>query len=117
VLPAAQGKERHHGRDHRARAAPDRSSQLELQTPVVFIHGLWLLPSSWDNWVGLFEENGYAGVRPPGRTTRETVEEARANPEVVAKKTLKQVADHTATVIDQLDKKPAGGRHGARSCY
>jgi non-heme chloroperoxidase len=27
--------------------------------PVVFIHGLWLLPSSWDRWVGLFEENGY----------------------------------------------------------
>ena len=31
-------------------------------TPVVFIHGLWLLPSSWDNWVGYFEEEGYAGV-------------------------------------------------------
>ena len=37
----------------------------------------------------------------------ETVEEARANPEAFARKTLKQVADHTAQVIDQLDKKPA----------
>ena len=34
------------------------------RTPVVFIHGLWLLPSSWDNWVAFFEEAGYAGVTP-----------------------------------------------------
>jgi len=75
-------------------------------TPVVFIHGLWLLPSSWDNWVGFFEDNGYAGVTPSWPDDPETVEEARANPDVLAKKTLKQVADHTADVIGRLDKKP-----------
>ena len=77
------------------------------KTPVVFIHGLWLLPSSWDNWVGLFEENGYAGVTPSWPDDPESVEEARANPDVFAKKTLKQIADHTAEVIGRLDKKPA----------
>ncbi len=77
------------------------------RTPVVFIHGLWLLPSSWDRWVGLFEENGYAGVAPDWPDDPETVEVARAEPEVLAKKTLKQVADHTAEVIGRLDKKPA----------
>jgi non-heme chloroperoxidase len=77
------------------------------RTPVVFIHGLWLLPSSWDNWVGLFEENDYAGVTPSWPDDPETVEQARANPEVFARKTLKQVADHTAAVIERLDKKPA----------
>ena len=77
------------------------------KTPVVFIHGLWLLPSSWNNWVELFEQNGYAGVTPDWPDDPETVEEARANPDVLAKKTLKQIADHTAEVIDRLDKKPA----------
>ena len=77
------------------------------RTPVVFIHGLWLLPSSWDNWVEFFEENGYAGLTPDWPDDPETVEEARANPDVLAKKTLKQVADHTAEVIGALDKKPA----------
>ncbi len=76
-------------------------------TPVVLIHGLWLLPSSWDNWVKYFEENGYAGVTPDWPDDPETVEEARANPDVLAKKTLKQVADHTADVIGRLTKKPA----------
>ena len=33
-------------------------------TPVVFIHGLWLLPSSWDPWAALFEEAGYIALTP-----------------------------------------------------
>jgi non-heme chloroperoxidase len=75
-------------------------------TPVVFVHGLWLLPSSWDNWVTLFEEAGYVGLTPSWPDDPETVEEARANPDVLAKKTLKQVADHTTEIINALDKKP-----------
>ena len=77
------------------------------RTPVVFIHGLWLLPSSWDNWVACFEEAGYAGVTPDWPDDPETVEAARAHPDVFAKKTLGQVADHTAAVIGRLNKKPA----------
>jgi len=77
------------------------------KTPVVFIHGLWLLPSSWDNWAQLFEESGYAALTPDWPDDPETVEQARANPDVLAKKTLGQVADHTADVIGQLTKKPA----------
>ena len=77
------------------------------KTPVVFIHGLWLLPSSWDNWVKLFEDAGYAGITPDWPDDPETVEAARANPEVLAKKTLGQVRDHIAEVIAGLEKKPA----------
>ena len=76
------------------------------RTPVVFIHGLWLLPSSWDRWAQLFEESGYAPLTPSWPDDPETVEEARAHPEVLAKKTLAQVADHTAEVIGRLDRKP-----------
>jgi pimeloyl-ACP methyl ester carboxylesterase len=77
------------------------------RTPVVFIHGLWLLPSSWDRWADVFEEAGYAAVTPVWPDDPETIEEARANPDVFAGKTLGQIADHTAEVIGQLDNKPA----------
>ena len=76
-------------------------------TPVVFVHGLWVLPSSWEPWAALFEEAGYAALTPDWPDDPDTVEEARANPDVLAKKTLKQVADHTTAVIAALDKKPA----------
>src|SRR3954468_6713054 len=77
------------------------------RTPVVFIHGLWVLPSSWDRWAAVFEEAGYAPVTPVWPDDPDTVEEARANPDVLANKTLGQIADHTAEVIGKLDKKPA----------
>ena len=32
------------------------------RVPVVFIHGLWLLPSSWDRWPRLFGDSGWAEV-------------------------------------------------------
>ena len=75
-------------------------------TPVVLVHGLWLLPSSWDNWADFFKQAGYAPLTPDWPDDPETVEEARAHPDVLAKKTLKQVADHTADVISRLEKKP-----------
>src|ERR1041384_1239087 len=75
-------------------------------TPVVFIHGLWLLPSSWANWADFFKQAGYAPLTPDWPDDPETVEEARANPDVLAKKTLKQVADHTTEIIQALNQKP-----------
>jgi non-heme chloroperoxidase len=77
------------------------------RTPVVFIHGLWLLPSSWDRWATMFEEAGYAALAPSWPDDPETVEQARANPEVFAKKTVGQVADHVGDVIGRLTRKPA----------
>ena len=76
-------------------------------TPVVFIHGLWLLPSSWDRWAAVFEEAGYTALTPGWPDDPETVEEANAHPEVFARKTVGQVADHYDEVIRELDRKPA----------
>jgi non-heme chloroperoxidase len=77
------------------------------KTPVVFIHGLWLLPSSWDRWATVFDEAGYAPLTPGWPDDPQTVEQANAKPEVFAHKSVGQVADHFAEVIGQLDRKPA----------
>ena len=52
--------------------------------PVVFVHGLWLLPSSRDRWAALFEESGYVALAPGWPDDPETVEEARAHPQAFA---------------------------------
>jgi non-heme chloroperoxidase len=75
--------------------------------PVVFIHGLWLLPSSWDRWATVFEQAGYAPLTPGWPDDPQTVEQANAKPEVFAHKSVGQVADHFAEVIGKLEKKPA----------
>jgi len=92
--------------------AADLAGQVEHAntsglTPVVFIHGLWLLPHSWDRWATVFEQAGFAPVQADWPDDPETVEEARAHPEVFARKTVGQVADHCAEVIGELKAKPA----------
>src|SRR4051794_20518520 len=77
------------------------------RTPVVFVHGLWLLPSSWDRWAEVFEAAGFAAVTADWPDDPETVAEANAHPEVMAGKTVGEVADHVAEVIGALERKPA----------
>jgi non-heme chloroperoxidase len=75
--------------------------------PVVFIHGLWLLPSSWDRWAEVFEQAGYAPLTPGWPDDPGSVVEANQDPEVFAHKTVGQVADHFAGLIGELQRKPA----------
>ena len=74
--------------------------------PVVFVHGLWLLPSSWQRWAEAFEEAGYVALTPDWPDDPATVGEANAHPEVMAQKTVGQVADHFAAILGQLERKP-----------
>ncbi len=84
----------------------DRANTQGKQ-PVVFVHGLWLLASSWDNWRQLFEEQGYTTLTPGWPDDPETVAEAIDDPEVFARKRIKQVTDHYADAIRQLKTRPA----------
>jgi pimeloyl-ACP methyl ester carboxylesterase len=77
------------------------------RAPIVFIHGLWLLPSSWDRWAALYRKAGFTTLTPGWPDDPETVEDAKAHPEVFAHKTIKQVADHFADLIAQLSTRPA----------
>jgi len=77
------------------------------RTPVMFVHGLWLLPSSWDRWRAVFEDAGYATLAPGWPDDPETVAEANAHPEVFAKKSIREIADHFDEVVQKLDIKPA----------
>jgi non-heme chloroperoxidase len=90
--------------DHEAQAV--QAVNAAGRQPVVFIHGLWLLPSSWDRWASYFEAAGYAALTPGWPDDPDTVDEARDRPEVFANKTIGQVADHFQQIADGLTRKP-----------
>jgi non-heme chloroperoxidase len=77
------------------------------KTTVVFVHGLWLLPSSWDRWAKLFRGAGYAPLTPSWPDDPDRVELAREDPDVLAGKSANEIVDHTAEVIGGLEQKPA----------
>jgi non-heme chloroperoxidase len=84
----------------------ERANDTDRQ-PVVFVHGLWLLPSSWDRWAALFEAAGYTALTPGWPDDPDTVEEANVHPGVMAHKTIGQVAAHFEIIARGLKKKPA----------
>ena len=75
--------------------------------PVVFVHGLWLLDSSWDRWAAFFEDAGTRPSPPAGRTTRPPSRTPTPDPEVFADKSVGDVAAYQQTIIERLDRKPA----------
>ena len=88
-------------RDEIARAnASDRM-------PVMFVHGLWLLSSSWAPWREFFEDNGFVALAPSWPDDPATVAEAREHPEAFAKKMVQQVTDHYLEAVAELDRSPA----------
>jgi non-heme chloroperoxidase len=92
--------------------ATENEAQIEKanesgRQPVVFIHGLWLLANSWEDWASHFDEAGYTPLTPGWPDDPATVDEARAHPEVLAGKTIEQIAEHYVEVIGRLKAKPA----------
>jgi pimeloyl-ACP methyl ester carboxylesterase len=90
----------------RHEAAQIERANASKATPVVFVHGLWLLPSSWDRWVTLFEEAGYVGLTPGWPDDPETVAEAREHPEALAGKGITEIANYQEAIIRRLNRKP-----------
>ena len=84
----------------------ERANDIGL-LPVVFVHGLWLLPNSWERWAAFFESLGYAAVVPGWPDDPETVGDANAHAEVLANKTIGQIADYAERIVRRLNRKPA----------
>ena len=87
-------------------AAQIRRAKESGRTPIVFVHGLWLLPSSWDRWARFFEEDGFVALTPGWPDDPVTVEQAGDDPEVFAGKSIGDVVAHYEAIITQLDHVP-----------
>jgi non-heme chloroperoxidase len=74
--------------------------------PAVFVHGLWLHASSWDPWLEVFQQAGYAATAPGWPGDADTVEDARRDPGRVAGKGIDEVVDHYARIIRGLAARP-----------
>jgi non-heme chloroperoxidase len=91
--------------DHDARQV--ERANASGKTPVVFLHGLWLLANSWDRWASAFEKAGYVAVIPNWPDDPKSVRETNERPGTFAHTSVGQVADHLGAIVSGLDKKPA----------
>jgi pimeloyl-ACP methyl ester carboxylesterase len=76
------------------------------KNPIIFIHGLWMHSSSWKPWMDFFSQRGYECMNPDWPGDGATVEASRANQKAIANRSIKEVADGYAKVIETLPAKP-----------
>ena len=81
-------------------------SESSAGETVVLIHGLWMTPRSWEQWIPYCERRGYRVLAPgyPGFDIE--VEALRASPSIIAELTVPETVEHLARIVDALDRPP-----------
>jgi pimeloyl-ACP methyl ester carboxylesterase len=72
---------------------------------IVLIHGMWMTPRSWDNWVDHYADRGYRAVAPGWPGVKDP-EETRSDPSALKGLGIKKVVDHYEEIIRGLDRPP-----------
>ena len=73
---------------------------------VLFIHGLWMTPRSWEHWKERYESRGYQVLAPAWPGLEVEVEALNADPTPLAKLDLRQVIDHMDGIVRGLERPP-----------
>lgn len=75
-------------------------------TPIVLIHGLWMTPLSWENWVDRYQQQGHLVVAPSWPGLEGGVEQIRRAGSSVANIGIKEIVDHYSRIISELEQPP-----------
>lgn len=78
----------------------------EEANAVLFIHGLWLHPTSWNPWIDYYANAGYSALAPGWPGVRDTVDASREDPDSIANRGINEVTEHYAKIIEDLDAPP-----------
>jgi pimeloyl-ACP methyl ester carboxylesterase len=73
---------------------------------IVLIHGLWLTPRSWEEWIDRYQKAGYNVIAPSWPGLEGEVEAIRKDPSPLKRLKLKTVVDHYERIIRKLDAPP-----------
>jgi alpha-beta hydrolase superfamily lysophospholipase len=73
---------------------------------IVLVHGLWLTPLSWENWIDHYEGKGYKVIAPAWPGMEGDIEQVRTNTKPYERLGVKEIADHYERTIRELDKPP-----------
>ncbi|MBC8138715.1 MAG: alpha/beta hydrolase [Fibrella sp.] len=73
---------------------------------VLFIHGLWMTPRSWENWAARYESRGYKVLAPSWPGMEAEVEELNRDSSPIAHLDVTHITDHYDKIIRALDKPP-----------
>jgi len=82
------------------------SEQSSSPTTILFIHGLWMTPRSWEHWMERYENAGYRVLAPAWPGLEPEVEALNADPTPLTQLNVDRIVDHYDGIIRGLDSPP-----------
>jgi non-heme chloroperoxidase len=73
---------------------------------IVLVHGLWMTPLSWENWISRFEERGHRVLAPAWPGMDGEIEELRRDTSRYEGLGVTEIADHYDQIVRALEEPP-----------
>src|SRR6187397_522678 len=84
---------------------------------IVLIHGFWMTPRSWENWIAHYEAKGFKVIAPAYPGLEVEVEALNADPTPIAELTVHKLVDHLESVVAALETPPIIIGHSAGGVF
>src|SRR3954454_7328357 len=84
---------------------------------IVLVHGFWVTPRSWEQWVERYEAKGFQVLAPAYPGFEVEVEALNADPSPIEKLTVPQIVEHLEAVIGELESPPIIIGHSAGGAF
>jgi pimeloyl-ACP methyl ester carboxylesterase len=93
------------------------SADATTPDTIVLIHGFWVTPRSWEDWIARYEARGYRVIAPAYPGFEVEVEALNADPSPIEALEVQAIIDHLAAVIGELDAPPMLMGHSAGGAF
>jgi pimeloyl-ACP methyl ester carboxylesterase len=84
---------------------------------IVLIHGFWVTPRSWEDWIAHYEAKGFTVYAPPYPGFEVEVEALNADPTPIEQLTVPAVIETMESVVKDLDRPPIIMGHSAGGVF
>jgi pimeloyl-ACP methyl ester carboxylesterase len=84
---------------------------------IVLVHGFWVTPRSWEQWIEHYESKGFRALAPAYPGFEVEVEALNADPAPIERVTVPQIIEHLETVIGELHSPPIIIGHSAGGVF
>jgi pimeloyl-ACP methyl ester carboxylesterase len=84
---------------------------------IVLIHGFWVTPRSWEDWIRHYEARGFRVHAPAYPGFEVEVEALNADPSPIEAVTVPQIVERLETLVGGLDKPPILIGHSAGGVF
>jgi pimeloyl-ACP methyl ester carboxylesterase len=84
---------------------------------IVLIHGFWVTPRSWEDWIARYESRGYRVLAPAYPGFEVEVEALNSDPSPIEAVTVEEILARLESVVGELESPPILMGHSAGGVF